>query len=221
AQTNTIAVNGRMPRALARNAAGTLVFASIFQGGNRTSVLSRTEVAPGLGEDPEFPRETSNKTGHPDYPSSPAPAPSVAAIIQYADGGPSGAGWYDEYANYRSPNAPYTMYEVDVAEITTSTNTVNRNFGKIGSTIFSVAANPVDGKLAVTGMEARNNFRYEPKIRGYLAETRLSYVSVGGTVTNRILNPHITYFGMDGLVLNPGTQAERDSAISIPAGVAW
>src|SRR6185503_11741055 len=39
----TIPVNGRMPRAMSRNAAGTLVFASIFQGGNRTSVLSATE----------------------------------------------------------------------------------------------------------------------------------------------------------------------------------
>jgi DNA-binding beta-propeller fold protein YncE len=221
ALTTTIPVNGRMPRALARNAAGTLVFASIFHGGNRTSVLSATEVAPGLGEDVDFSRETSNKNGHPEYPSSPAPAPSVAAIIQYADGGPNGAGWYDEYGTYRSANAPYTMYEVDVAEINTTTNTVDRNFGKMVSTAFAVAANPVDGKLAVAGMEARNNLRYEPKIRGYLVETRLSFVTAGGTVTNRILNPHITYFDMNGFVINPGTQTERDSAISIPTGVAW
>ena len=219
--TATIAVNGRFPRALARNAAGSLVFASIFQGGNRTSVLSSAEVAPGLPEDPYFPRDTTNKYGHPQYPGQPAPAPSVAAIIQYQDGGSSGAGWYDEYGGYRSGTVPYTMYEVDVAEINTSTNTVSRNFGRIGSTVFSVAVNPVDGKLAVTGMEARNEFRYEPKVRGYLSETRLSFVSASGTVTNRILNPHITYFGMDGLVINPGTQAERDSAISIPTGVAW
>lgn len=221
AQTNTIPVNGRMPRALAKNAAGTLVFASIFHGGNRTSVLSAAEVAPGLGEDGDFSRVTSNKFGHPDYPGQPAPAPAVAAIIQYADGGPNGAGWYDEYGTYRSAAVPYTMYEVDVAEIETGTNTVSRNFGKMASTIFSVSANPVDGKLAVTGMEARNNFRYEPKIRGYLVETRLSFVSVGGTVTNRILNPHITYFDLNGFVINPGTQTERDSAISIPTGVAW
>ncbi len=217
----TIPVNGRMPRALARNAAGTLVFASIFAGGNRTSVLSATEASPGLGEDLDFPRETSNKFGHPDHPGNPAPAPSVAAIIQYADGGTSGAGWYDEYGGYRSGTAQYTMHEVDVAEINTGTNTVSRNFGKMGSTIFAVAVNPVDGRLAVAGMEARNQFRYEPKIRGYLVEARVSYVNTAGTVTNRILNPHITYFGMDGLVLNPGTQTERDSAISLPTGVAW
>jgi YVTN family beta-propeller protein len=221
AETASIPVNGRMPRALARNAAGTLVFASIFQGGNRTSVLSASEASPGLGEDPDFPRETSNKTGHPDYPSSPAPAPSVAAIIQYADGGSNGAGWYDEYGGYHSASVPYTMNEVDVAEINTTSNTVSRNFGKIGSTIFAVAANPVDGKLAVAGTEARNQFRYEPKIRGYLVEARLTYVSTGGTVTNRILNPHVTYFDLNGFVLNPGTQAERDSAISLPTGVAW
>ena len=217
----TIPVNGRMPRALTRNAAGTLVFASIFQAGNRTSVLSAAEVAPGLGEDVDFARDTTNKTGHPDYPSQPAPAPAVAAIIQYQDGGSSGPGWYDEYGGYRSGSVPYTMYETDVAEITTTTNTVSRNFGKMGSTIFAVAANPVDGKLAVAGMEARNQFRYEPKIRGYLVEARLSYVNTGGAVNNRILNPHIVYFDLNGFVINPGTQAERDSAISLPAGVAW
>ncbi len=217
----SIPVNGRMPRALAKNAAGTLVFASILQAGNRTSVLSATEVAPGLGEDGDFPRETSNKFGHPDHPGQPAPAPSVAAIIQYADGGSSGAGWYDEYGGFWSGTAQYTMHEVDVAEISTTTNTVSRNFGKLGSTILAVAANPVDGKLAVAGMDARNHLRYEPKLKGYLVETRLSYVSTGGTVTNRILNPHITYFDVNGFVLNPGTQTERDSAISIPTGVAW
>lgn len=217
----TIPVNGRMPRALARNAAGTLVFASILQAGNRTSVLSAAEVAPGLGEDLDFPRVTSNKFGHPDHPGQPAPAPAVAAVIQYQDGGSSGAGWYDEYGGYRSASAPYTMYEVDVAEINTVTNVVSRNFGKMGSTIFAVAANPVDGRLAVAGMDARNQFRYEPKLKGYLVETRLSYVTTGGTVTNRILNPHIVYFDLNGLVLNPGTQAERDSAISMPTGVAW
>ena len=217
----TIPVNGRMPRALARNAAGTLVYASIFQAGNRTSVLSASEVAPGLGEDPDFPRDTTNKIGHPDHPGEAAPAPSVAAIIQYADGGTSGPGWYDEYGGFRSGTVPYTMYEVDVAEINTGTNAVSRNFGKMGSTIFAVAANPVNDRLAVAGMEARNHLRYEPKIRGYLVETRLSYVSTGGTVTNRILNPHITYFDINGFVINPGTQAERDSAVSMPTGVAW
>src|SRR5262245_45753215 len=186
AQVAAIPVNGRFPRALARNAAGTLVFASILQGGNRTSVLSHTEVSPGLPEDPYYPRDTSNKSGHPDYPSQPAPAPSVAAIIQYQDGGSSGAGWYDEYGGYWSGTVPYTMYEVDVAEINTTSNTVSRNFGRIGSTVFSVAANPVDGKLAITGMEARNEFRYEPKVRGYLSENRLTFVSTGGTITNRI-----------------------------------
>ncbi|MGH7730415.1 MAG: beta-propeller fold lactonase family protein [Candidatus Eiseniibacteriota bacterium] len=217
----TIAVSGRMPRALARNAAGTLVFASIFQAGNRTSVLSAAEVSPGLGEDPDFPRVASNKFGHPEHPGEPAPAPAVGAVIQYADGGSSGPGWYDEYGTFRNAAAPYTMHEVDVAEINTGTDTVSRNFRRMGSTTFSVAVNPVDGKLAVTGMEARNHLRYEPKIRGYLVETRLSYVSAGGTITNRILNPHITYFDLNGFVINPGTQAERDSAVSLPTGVAW
>ena len=39
---------------------------------------------------------------------------------------------------------------------------------------------------------------------------------VASLTSNRILNPHITYFDLNGFVINPGTQAERDSAISLP-----
>lgn len=221
ALVTTIPVNGRMPRGLARNAAGTLVFASIFQGGNRTSVLPASLAAGNIPDDPNFPRTAGNKQGHPDYPAQDAPRPAVGAIIEYLDSGPSGAGWYDEYGGYWSPNVPYTQFEVDVAEINTTTNTVSRNFGRMGSTIFGVSANPVDGKLAIIGMDARNRFRFEPKLKGYLVETRLIFQPTTGNFQLRILNPHITYLDVNGIVINPGTQTERDSAIALPTGVAW
>ncbi|MBI3540030.1 MAG: beta-propeller fold lactonase family protein [Candidatus Eisenbacteria bacterium] len=222
AEVATVPVNAHKPRGLARNAAGTLVYASMLQGGNRTSVLPASLAAGNIPDDPNFPRTAGNKQGNPNYPNQDSPRPAVGAVIQYLDSGPSGAGWYDEYAGYWSDSVPYTQTEVDVAEINTSSNTVSRNFGQIGSTEFGVAVNPVDGKIAVVGMQARNNFRFEPKVRGYLVETRLSFVAAGnGFVTNRILNPHITYLNLSGLVINPGTQTERDSAIATPTGVAW
>jgi hypothetical protein len=50
---------------------------------------------------------------------------------------------------------------------------------------------------------------------GHLVDTRIAFVTTGGTATTRLLNPHVNYS------VTPGTQAERDSSLAIPAGIAW
>ena len=79
ALVTTVPVNGHMPRGLARNAAGTRVFASMLQGGNRTSVLPASLAAGNIPDDPKFPRTAGNKGGNPDYPSQESPRPAVRA----------------------------------------------------------------------------------------------------------------------------------------------
>jgi hypothetical protein len=78
------------------------------------------------------------------------------------------------------------------------------------SHVFALAVNPVDGRLAATGSDARNLIRHEPKVRGYLIETELRLWSTAGPVTSRILNPHINY---DVL---PAPATEPDSALGQP-----
>lgn len=207
AEIGAIPVAGRMPRSLAKNAAGTLVFAAIFNSGNRTTVVQAAEVQDSVPDDPDFPRDTMNKHGH-------VLAPVVSHIVQYLDFGVDGAGFYDEYGKLWKSKTGYTMPDVDVVEIDASTQAVTRNFRGTGSVNYNINVLP-DGRLVTVSTEARNQLRFEPKLRGYMVDTRISYINTGGVLSSRLLNPHINYS------VTPGPQSEVDSAMGIPTSVAF
>ena len=199
----TIPIPGRMPRALGRTAAGDKVYVGVFHAGNRTSVLSAAEVADSILDDPDFPRDPSNKLGH--------PAPAVAGIVQenvLSD-------WRDEYGKLWNSKIKYSLPDADVAEINTTSNLVSRTFFGIGSIIYNLAVSPFDGRLAVASTEARNLLRYEPKVRGYMVDTRVTYVNQTGVAAPRLLSPQINF---DVL---PAPPIEPDSALGIPTFVTF
>src|SRR5262249_55988765 len=174
-------------------------YVASFLGGNKVTVLSPAKVPPeSLPADPDFPMD----------PGLP-PAPNVGLLVQRIVGN-----WYDFYGNLWSSKAQYDLYDVDVAEINTTTNAVARTFGGMSSTNFGLAVGPT--RLVLTRTESRNMQRFEPRITGYLVETVASFVTLGsGAVSQRRLDPHIDF------TVVPGTQAEADSAIGIPTGVAF
>jgi DNA-binding beta-propeller fold protein YncE len=195
----TIPVNGRMPRALARRQDGSFVYVASFLGGNKTSVLSASDVTQdSLPDDSELPMD----------PGLP-PHPNVGLLIQRI-----GANWYDFYGDLWSSKAPYNIYDVDVSEINTTTNAIARTFATQTSTNMGLAVSAT--RIAVSGTDSRNMQRFEPRIVGYLVETVASFVNISsGTFTQRRLDPHIDY------TVVPGTPAEADSAIGIPTGIAF
>jgi YVTN family beta-propeller protein len=194
----TIPLNGRMPRALARRPDGSHIYVASFLGGNKVTVLGAADVGDSLPDDPELPMD----------PGLP-PHPSVGLLVQRL-----GAKWFDFYGKDWTNHAPYNIFDVDVAEINTTSNAVVRTFGNMSSTNFGLAASAT--RIVLTGTESRNMFRFEPRIVGYLVETVVSFVSQStGSVTQRRLDPHIDYNVV------PGTQAEADSAMGIPTGVAF
>ncbi len=196
-----IPVLGRMPRALARNAAGTLVFVNVLQGGNKTSILGANKVPnDSIPQELEFPPDSIPGHG----------APKTGFIVQLSKGS-----WYDTYGNMWNSKIKYSMADVDVAEINTATNTVTRNFGNVGTNNFGIAVSPTDGRVAVSTTDSRNNFRFEPRLIGYLVETQVGYINTAGVVSLRKLDPHIDY------TIVPGTQAEADSAIGTPVCIAF
>jgi len=196
----TIAIDGRMPRALAKTADESKVYVASFFGGNKTTVLSPADVPPdSMPLDPELPMD----------PGLP-PAPDVGLIVNNVAGS-----WYDMYGTEWSSKVPYSIHDVDVAEIETATNSVTRTFGGMSSTNFGLAVSPANGRIALTGTESRNILRFEPRLVGYLVETVVTFVSQGGSVSQRRLDPHIDYDVV------PGTQAEADSAVGIPTGIAY
>jgi YVTN family beta-propeller protein len=191
-----IAIAGRMPRALAVTPAGDRVFAAVLNAGNRTSVLSIAEAMDSL------------PAPNPPMSSSLPPAPNVALIVQQQSGN-----WRDESGKLWNSKIKYSLGDVDVAEISTTSHSVVAQYGDIATVNLGIAA-ASDGRVAVTGTEARNLVRFEPKLRGHLVDTRVSILS-GGVGTNHDLNPHINYS------VSPGPPSEADSAIGNPTGVAW
>ena len=195
----TVPINGRMPRALARTPHGSRVYAAVLDAGNRTSVLSQAEAGDSLPA-PNPPKS----------PSLPA-APRVGLVIQQQANG----NWVDETGRLWSAKARYSLFDTDVAEISTASNSVTRSFGDLSTVNLALAVSPADSTIALTGTEARNLTRFEPNLRGHLVDTRLSLVSQAGSADRVNLNPQINYS------VTPGPQAEQDSAIGNPTGAAW
>ena len=210
----TIAIPGSEPRSLARTADGLHVYVAMLDGGNKTTVLSAAAAGDSIdiANDPEYPRDPGNKLGH--------LAPKVGAILKYltplGDGAPNGAGWYD--FNYKLWNSKvrYQPLDHDVVEIATATDEVSRSFGASGSTNFALAVRASDGRIAVTNIDGRGINVYEPRISGYVVESQANFiVNATGTLSKRILNPHVVYDA------TPGPPAELDSALAQPVAVAY
>ena len=200
AQLGTISVPGRMPRSLARDAAGGKVYVACLLDGNRTAILAASKIP-----QDSFPEDYDLPTD----PGLPTP-PKTGLIVQL-----TGANWYDMYGNLWNSKIKFTMPDPDVSEIETVNNTITRSFPGLGSAVYDVAVSPTDGRLAVPANEARNIQRFEPRVTGYLAETNLTFVTQAGVQSQRKLDPHIDYETV------PGTQAEADSAIGTPTGAAY
>jgi len=80
--------------------------------------------------------------------------------------------------------------------------------------LFNMAVRPTNGKLYVANTDARNEVRFEPMVRGHLAESRITVVS-GTVATAHHLNPHIDYDVV------PGPQTEIDRSLAFPMDLAF
>ncbi|MEQ1861407.1 MAG: hypothetical protein ABMA13_15905 [Chthoniobacteraceae bacterium] len=84
----------------------------------------------------------------------------------------------------------YTVLDRDVAQIDAATGTVTRYLGGAGTNLFDLAVHPVSGDLWVANTEARNLVRFEPALRGHIADHRLTRLAAGdGAATVFDLNP--------------------------------
>ena len=203
ALVTTVPIEGRSPRALAVDASRTHVYVAVMHGHNMTSLLTASQIPPdSIPLDYDMPRDSIPGHG----------MPVTGQIVQQDRFGR----WFDSYGHVWNSKIKYSVKDVDVSEIQTSTNTVSRNFGSIGSANLNLAVSPADGRIAVPALQSRNTERFEERVQGYVVETRLGLAPASGTTTDfRVLNPQVDYLSV------PGTQAEADSAIGTPSGVAF
>jgi YVTN family beta-propeller protein len=200
-------------RGLAKNAAGTRVYAAVFNSGNKTTVLNEDLGDGGL----TLPSPTTDASGN--------PAPSVSLIVQKgADGR-----WRDNGDPTRgvaprdwTSRVKLNLPDYDVFTIDTSgtTPTVSGRTAGVGTTLFNVAVNPASGKVYVSNQEARNVVRFEgpgtrsTTVRGHFVESRITVID-GSTVAPRHLNKHITSYDQA-----LGTAAEKAASLATPLEMA-
>ena len=193
-----VAIPGRKPRSLSVTPDGAKVDVAVFNGNHGATVLSEPEAGDSLP-----PPVPAMRAGLP-------PAPKVGLLANFGSGH-----WRDISGKLWDSKIKYTVPMVELVEISAATRTVTRVTADLATIMMGTAINPVTGACAVTGTYALLELRFEPNVRGHTTESRLAVVPTTGLRTLVSLNPHINY------ATTPGPAAERDSAISMPTGVAW
>jgi YVTN family beta-propeller protein len=205
---------GDTTRALARNADGTRVYFAGLNTGNRTTVI---QGGPSLRLAKAEPNKSVEGVN----------APPTGLIVQkQADGT-----WKDSGDPKRgipqkdwSANVKMNLPDNDVfvVDTTTSVPTLTKSIQTVGTTLFNMAVNPVNGKVYVTNQDARNVVRFEgpgttgTTVNGHFVEARISVVDGNtGNVQARHLNKHITSYDQP-----LGTAAEKAAAVATPMEMA-
>lgn len=122
----------------------------------------------------------------------------------------SSGDWVDELGRNWNEAVRFSLPDLDVFEIDANADppTETRAFSGIGTILFNMIVNPVNGKLYVSNTEANNRVRFEgmgnyvstlgpkpsgdpPSVRGHLHEARVTVVDTAANVFPRHLNKHI------------------------------
>jgi YVTN family beta-propeller protein len=218
---------GDTPRALAVTPDGSTVYAAVFHSGNRTTTVSEGAVCDtssgningnlvqgactieGVGMPGGLPLPHRNVAGD--------VRPEVGLIVKY-----DGTHWLDELGRNWDSAVKFNLPDKDVFAINANaTPPAQTTFWTgVGTIMFNMAVNPVNGKVYVTNGEARNEVRFEgpgvfggSTVQGRLAEYRITVLD-GSSVLPRHLNKHIDYD------VRPAPTATKVNSLATPLEMA-
>ncbi len=200
-------------RGLAKNAAGTRVYAAVFNSGNKTTVLNEDLGNGGL----TLPSPTTDANGN--------AAPKTTLIVQknaagrwMDNGDPTRNVAGSDWTSRVKLNLPdYDVFTIDTSG---SAPTVTGRTSGVGTTLFNLAVNPSSGKVYVSNQDARNIVRFEgpgtrsTTVRGHFVESRITVID-GSNVLPRHLNKHIASYDQAA-----GTAAEKAASLATPLEMA-
>ncbi|AUX28725.1 MULTISPECIES: hypothetical protein [Sorangium] len=202
------------PRALAVTPDGKRVYAAGFHSGNRTTTVNEQVIPDGFGPGGTLGPAT-NAQGF--------QAPEVSLIVQH-----DGAHWKDEAGRDWDHVIKLSLPDKDVFAIDAMASPPRQVSGPagfftgVGTILFNMAVNPVNGKIYVSNTEALNLQRFEgpgifagSSLRGHLHESRITVLG-GGSVAPRHLNKHIDYASCCA----PAPNAESAKSLAQPTGMA-
>ncbi len=212
---NILTLFSDTPRALAVTPDGSRVYAAAFHSGNRTTIIAESLVPNGGEAAGGVPGPNVNFEGK--------PAPETGVIVKY-----DGQHWVDSLGRPWTDQVKFSLPDKDVFVIDATANPPAQLAGPagfysgVGTILFNMAVNPVNGKVYVSNTEARNDLRFEgpgtlagSSLRGHLHESRITVLGASG-VAPRHLNKHINYDVCCAPIPNP----ENEKSLAQPLGMA-
>jgi DNA-binding beta-propeller fold protein YncE len=193
------------PRALAVTPDGSTVYAAGFFTGNKTTIVSPPAVSavynptndPNIGM-PDAPYILI-PTG-PNTPPKVVPQPPTGLIVKY-----DGTHWVDTHGKVFDAYVKVTLPDTDVFAIDANTLAPKTSFAGVGTTLFNMAVNPVNGKVYVSNTDAHNDVRFEghtpgfTSVRGNVVDSRITVIDPASrSITADNLNPHLDHVNETG-----------------------
>ena len=160
-----VPVFGKDPRALATSADGSSVWVAIQRSGNGTTIIGEADApAPPAPWDPSLPA-----------------APQAGLIVS------------DDDPNW-SHIVTWDVVDTDLVRIDAGTLGVLEEIEAVGTILYDLVVDPLDGHVFVAATEARNLVSFVQNLKAHSIESRVSEVTPGlGAVEAHDLNPGIDY----------------------------
>ncbi|NVB85418.1 MAG: YncE family protein [Kofleriaceae bacterium] len=199
------------PRALAVSPDGSRVYAAGFMTGNKTAVAPVLVVI-SPGEPFGMPGPQENAFGE--------PAPPASIVVKH-----DGEHWRDSAGRNWDRAVNFSLPDKDVFVIDANANPPAQVAGPagyytgVGTILFNMAVNPVNGKVYVSNTDSNNATDFEgpgvlggSTVRGHNIENRITVLDNAGHATPRHLNKHINYATCCG----PTGSAEARKSLAFP-----
>jgi DNA-binding beta-propeller fold protein YncE len=222
------------PRALAASPDGTTVYAAGFQTGNKTTTINEFLVREAISSSPFnriYPEPLLSKFPTPDPLANHngIHQPSVGVIVQFKNGH-----WIDNIGQTWDDKVFFDLPDHDVftldAMATPPHEVSGGAYSGVGTVLFNMIVNPVNGHVYVANTDAQNQERFEGAgkfledagifdrhtVRGHLHESHITVLDASGGVAVRHLNKHIDY----SKCCAPIPNRENDTSVAFPQDMA-
>ncbi len=213
AAPTTLEIAGEDPRAAAVSPDGNSIYVTIFESGNRTSVipfwLVSLPTSPYGGQNP-IPDFVTNLRGTPEIVG-----PQMSVIVHKDAEGK----WRDPNGMDWSHIVSWDVHDHDLAVINAATLDIEYRTGLMNLNM-DLSVRP-DGAIGVVGTDATNDQRFEPFITGRFVHSILAVAPADINHPAHIsdLNPHLADAYANAL---PRVSSDlRNLSIADPRGIAW